>query len=35
MTPDDKDQNILNIVSPGNAFLTIRGIKCPNSEIAR
>ena len=34
-TPANKDQNILNIVSTGNAFFTIPGNKCPNSEIAR
>ena len=33
--PANKDQNIVNIVSPGNAFLAIPGNKCPNSEIAR
>ena len=31
----NNDQKILNIVSPGNAFLVISGNKCPNSEIAR
>ena len=34
-TPANKGQKIVNIVSPGNAFLATPGNKCTNSKIAR